>query len=395
MRTVHLAVAMTALPLLAVAVAQAGSPIVVTGGTGEDIAAAIKSADRQANRISPGVGGFTRSNQSPTVVICGNFNVTRPIPLPHSSRLVAEGATLDCRHMPDDQFVFAGGGWRCEISGRMALVDAPNGIQWNTGAASKNRAMGSSLISGIHFAGVRGVAVDLQCRSSVVVVERCIFDGVSKILRNRMCDDVTMRNCFANVRGVAGDPPITTEYGRLTIRGGIFTPPSLARSAAGMAWIEILPHASRHQMVLLDGVRFGGEFGGMAVVVNRSPGRTRYPSAPGVCITLRDLHAGNTPSAGDRAEDPETGSPLVILEQMPNHLVIDGCYGMVRPKHLVDFAPGVDGEAIAAAYSSSSVNSRCIMQLQRHGTLRPGDEVPATLRKFVVGPAAQVVTQKD
>ncbi len=368
------------------------TPIVVDGGTDAEIAAAIKLSEQRSQRVAPQVGGSTWSIQGPTVVLRGVFQMRASVPMTKAVRIRGEGAVLDCRRMADEDFVFDGGGWRCELSGGLTLVDAPNGIRWNTGHRLKNLTLGSSLISGVRFSGVRGVAIELQCRSSIVVIDRCVFDKPQKILHSRLCDEVTLRNCFANMATAPGVTPITTQHGRLVIRGGIYTPPPLAREAPGLSWIELtsegLSKPSREQMVLVDGARFGGEYGGMAVVLNRSAGRTRFPSAPGVCITLRDCHIANTAVSADGQGPAEPSAPVVLLEEMPNHLLIDGCYGMVRPNYLVDFVPSVDGEKLAASYEPVGVNNRCTMQIQRHNTIEIGQEVPSSLRRFLVGPAA-------
>ncbi|MEM1447409.1 MAG: hypothetical protein AAGF84_15225 [Planctomycetota bacterium] len=370
------------------------SPIVVNGGTDADINAAIQLAERATHRTPPKVGGSTWSVQAPLVVLRGVFDVRAPIRMPAALRIRAEGAVLNCRALPPEAFAFDGVGWRCEIAGSMSLVAAPNGIRWNTGTLSNNLTLGMSRIEGVHFAGVRGVAIDLQCRSSVVVIERCIFDSTSKVLHDRMCDDVAMVHCFVSGSRPPSVTPITLEYGRLTIRGGVFTPSVAAKTAAMLSWIEIVnepPGAtSREQMLLCDGVRFGGEFGGIAVVTNRAAGRTNYPGGPGVCITLRNLHASNTPNGADRSAAGEATGPLVLLEKVPNHVLIEGCYGVVKPSRLVDFLPGVDAASLVSKYSTKGIHNRFTLHLQRHNTLPPGSEAPPELQRFVVGPAAEL-----
>ncbi len=364
--------------------------IFVDGGNEATLNAAFARAANSLLAVSPNQGGFTWSHQIPPVIAAGKFELSAPVRMPASSRLLAEGALFQCGSLPAGSFAIEGQGWRCQVSGSLTIADAPGGIRWNTGDWSNNLTLGSSLISGVHFAGVRGTAVDIQCRSSIVVVERCVFDKVDKIAHSRMCDQLTIRDCFCRPTGTAGVTPITTSWGRLMIDGGIFTPNADARTQASLAWIELEEAGNRQeQMVLVRGARFGGEHGGMAVVLNRCPPRTAFPSAPGVSITLRDVHANNTPSAEELSADPPIGAPLVLLAELPNSLVIDGCVGMVRPKHLVDFLPWTDGPALAAAMSNTGLNNRCIMQLQRGATITPGEEAPSVLRPFVVGPAAQ------
>ncbi|QDU86849.1 hypothetical protein Pla175_02020 [Pirellulimonas nuda] len=366
--------------------------IFVNGGNEATVNAALARAASSIVAISPNQGGYTWSHQIPPVIVAGSFDLSGPVRMPASSRLLAEGAVFKCGSLASTTFAIEGQGWRSEISGSLTIADAPNGVRWNTGDLGNNLTMGSSLISGVHFAGVRGTAVDIQCRSSVVVVERCVFDKVDKIAHSRMCDQLTIRDCFCRPTGTAGVTPITTSWGRLMVDGGIFTPAANARTQASLAWIELEAAGDRQeQMVLVRGARFGGEYGGMAVVLNRCPPRTSFPSAPGVSITLRDVHASNTPSADEYAADPPIGAPLVLLAELPNSLVIDGCIGMVRPKHLVDFLPWVDGPALAAGMSATGLNNRCILQLQRGATITPGEEAPEVLRPFVVGPAAQPV----
>ncbi|MEM6799287.1 MAG: right-handed parallel beta-helix repeat-containing protein [Planctomycetota bacterium] len=331
----------------------------------------IDAADKAAVRINRRTAASTTNVAQPAAVtIFGRHVLDEPLRIPQVCRLVFDGAVLDGSKLPDGQFAVEGGGHRVTISGSLSIVRAPNGIRLRTGTMRSNLALGNSRIDGVNFHGVRGVALDVQCRSNVLTVENCTFDGCGQVLVSRMCDDITLRHCSVAGSGFAG-PPITHSHGRLLLDGGIYTPLPSARTDSGRAWVE-LTGASQELMFTARDARFGGEFGGWAVVRNSARGRTSYPSSPGVVIALERCNVGNVPGKGQPHES------LVILDEPPNQLRIHGCHGMVLPKPLVTLGDGFD----SSGFSPAGLNNRLMVDVGLHPRVRPGEELPEEIKRF-------------
>lgn len=358
---------------------------VVNGGTSAKLQAAIDAAERARKEV---FAGSARSIVQPQVVVAGKLLIDRPVQLFHTTRIRFEGALLDGSQLSEDQFVFDGGGWRTQLTGSAVIYDAPNGIRWNTGSMEKNMTLGLSSINGIEFANVAGICLDMACRSNTVVIDRCVFNKVRKVLLNRRCDEMVVQHCRVYLNADVTEPPIASGYGRLVIQGGIYTPSPSARKVPHLAWIELLSRSdertggtNRDRMLIARDVRFGGEFGGMAVVLNRCEGRAKFPSSPGVAIVLEGLNASNTPIKQERKQ--ATGSAMVLLEKLPNYLRIESSVGTIRPR-LIGWTPEADQKEQIRRLSANGVNNRCLLDIQQHTTLGPKELAPENLEPFFV-----------
>jgi hypothetical protein len=134
------------------------------------------------------------------------------------------------------------------------------------------------------------VGLDSQCRSSIVIAERCVFQNCRKAMIFRAGDSVVLRDSWVRESpyAKAGETviDILSDNGRdgdseatLFIDGGIFNP-GVIWSVPDRAWVGTSGRAS----VIARNVRFGGEKGGMSAVNNNAVGSGSVKNA----VIIRD-----------------------------------------------------------------------------------------------------------
>ena len=313
-------------------------PLTVTNGTAAEINAALLFARTwpQKQTIKPRgkIGGSLFSRVQPEVTIRGNSKLDGPIELDWMDRIHFDGAMFDCSAAGEWAMV-GEHTWRLDIRGSASFNGAVQGIFLDSGDMANNLGGGQVHISGVSFADCKGVAVDIQCRSSTVIFDRCLFDLCGSVAHNRMCDDLIFRDCRVIPANVREDnwSQIVHNYGKLSIEGGIFTPAQNAKERTGLSWVVMrdCPYTDEF-MFVADKTRFGGEFGGMAVVRCSQAGRnpeSGRDTAAGVSIRLRDLNCYNYPSSGEwKTGEPTVG--LILIDRLPNLISINDCVGNVR-----------------------------------------------------------------
>ncbi len=370
--------------------------LTVTDGTTAEINRALTLARRypQKHIINPRgkIGGSLYSQTQPEVTIRGESKLDGPLELYGVDRIHFNGAMFDCSEI--EAFAIEGKqSWKLDIRGCASFNGCnEGGIRLNSGKFMNNLAAGQIHISGVSFAKCKGVAADIQCRSSTVIFDRCLFDLCGQVARNRMCDDLNFRDC----RVIPANPKendwacIEHNYGKLTIEGGIWTPPWVARDMLGLSWVVMkdCPYTDEF-MFVADKTRFGGEFGGMAVVRCSQAGRNP-PSGPltsaGVSIRLRDLNCYNHPSEGEwKTGEPTVG--LILIDKLPNLISVHDCVGNVRgpivqrtPDSPEDFAGGLKlGDARGPGMISIGPNT-----LVPNGGAKNGEVVDAELLPWLV-----------
>lgn len=379
------------------------SKFLVNGGTEVDIQAAIDAADLTRISVAPGSSfGHTYSSKQSLVELSGNFVISNPIRLGSAGRIHMNGAYFDCTGMDDADYWIDGKaaaifGWRWIIDGQCSVMDAPNGINTNTGTLANNTTVGSTTFKGIQFHGVRGTAFNIQCRSSIVNIQKCLFDNVHKFVDNWMCDEVNIEKCTGHARNTslaAGVAPFTTRWGRMMLSGGIYTPAGNAASVTA-PWIEMVQAIDKgngdalvrptEQLFSAHKTRFGGENGGLTTLRNRCPPLTFVSGqthTPGVSISFDDCHLNSV-------------RPAILLHEIPNYLSFTKIQGFTTSAsfpYTIDWDASIDAGTRTtklAAFAQGSLNYRSIMYVDRMLNRLPGAEIHPDFvtKNFVHRPA--------
>jgi hypothetical protein len=163
------------------------------------------------------------------------------------------------------------------------------------------------------FSGNTGAAIktDNNCFSTLLIIDNCKFrndNASSLVLDMPTCDLARVTNCWvensSSVFFRVGSP---TTFASLHLFGLLGVP---LVGGTSQTWIE------NYGRVVATQCRFGGEFGGCTIVVNKAPLNTDVNGEP-TGITIRDSSAYCA-----------SGTPYIHFTRIPNLVNISGIAGL-------------------------------------------------------------------
>jgi hypothetical protein len=206
-------------------------------------------------------------------------------------------------------FQMAGNAWRVYIKG-LQFEDFANGIYLD----SNNQNSGQVVLSECGFFGCTNRAIWIDCQSSKVLIENCIWRSNRYDLYVETGDSVVVDGGWisrADNKMVNNYDGYIVNYGeKLTLRNVLCVPPA-AETALEPAWI------ANYKIVDCDGVRFGGESGGTPAVNNFADASPFGTQDVKYSVSIRncELYVGSS-------------RPAVRLFYIPNLIVVENNVGL-------------------------------------------------------------------
>lgn len=227
-------------------------------------------------------------------------------------------------------FQMIGNAWRVYIQG-LQFEDFANGIYLD----SNNQNSGQVVISECGFFGCTNRAIWIDCQSSVTLIENCIWRSNRYDLYVETGDLVVVEGGWisrADNKAVNNYDGYIINFGeKLVLRNVLCVPPA-AETAIEPAWIV------NHRFVDCDGVRFGGESGGIVAVNNAADGSPfgTQTQKYGVSIRNCELYVG-------------ANRPAVRVFYVPNAIILENNMGLTGSgAYAVGWSPSVTAPQKAA-----------------------------------------------
>ena len=206
-------------------------------------------------------------------------------------------------------FQMVGNAWRVYIQG-LQFEDFANGIYLD----SNNQNSGQVVISECGFFGCTNRAIWIDCQSSKTLIENCIWRSNRYDLYVETGDLVVVEGGWisrADNKMVNNYDGYIVNFGQKLVLRNVLCVPPASETVIEPAWI------SNHRTVDCDGVRFGGESGGIVAVNNAADGSPFGTQDQKYCVSIRncELYVGSS-------------SPAVRVFYVPNAIILENNMGL-------------------------------------------------------------------
>jgi len=229
-------------------------------------------------------------------------------PLPASVNFLGEGGAILYQPDPEKDIISETGAWRWNARG----ISFQGGkSQLHIG--NPNLDSGRLLIEDCAFYESADAAIRLRkgSNSSQVHINDCTFLACEQTLVNH-CDMTVLSNSWITTSRTMQNKAVIENHGILLMENSVGAP--AVNPDADQRWID------NYEGVTCRNVRFGGEDGGMTIVVNFAPYISTYPVIPKFVI-LDSCYIYATGNSKRRC--------AVDCEEIPNQIVIRSCNGFI------------------------------------------------------------------
>ncbi len=275
---------------------------------------------------------------------------------------------------------FSATGWQAQING-LQIVGFRTGISLN----NNNLDVGQIVVQNCSFFNC-DLAIELNVRSSISVVEKCRFNYNKQALNLITGDKLIFQQNWITSGEMSGSNPAQiVNYGVMTFKENILVPKPISRSGIEPAWIN------NYGSLTCEDIRQGGEDGSFTLVNNFAKFDNTYPVIPNYLVVK------NSECYSTYRLDNELQPAVIRLFEIPNQIVLEDIRGAVDAKVI-----GVSNTKIKnpsqwakAYYSENKIVKIRIANVVGGNFESSGTILPAYLKPFAESDYYQIAKTKN